>query len=363
MFEFDIPWDLDLNFSSILYSDLLITGFYFASLALVITALIVAISIFSNRPSWGQVRSMGGPFVAFIWIQIVFYLALIEGALGIIDFFIRIPFWIDLIILFAIIALVLAIFFRLSKRETFKRHLFAVLVILPLGLGLPSAHFVAQLMEQGTIELGQRGIIKTLRYGNVLDSVNIRNADSLLEALPIARGLPRSVGTVAGTVQFLDTFEIGKLGDYLTARRLGGMGYKKLLSKYDSIHGIDGIFYKSSADGKIGELIIVENKVGNGRLVPGQMSDNWVGERLDKMLATSDESLRRTATMVIDLIDNSPNKVSKQLWHHDLVTGKTVVRDVSSEGKAGDTIYEWIDSFIEKEVKTRCSRGTLVCEP
>lgn len=334
--------------------------FYAVLSVLAISAFIMSIGVFRQRPTWGQARRMGAPFAVFVWIQVVFYLAVIEGSIGIVDLFIRVPIWIDVAFFIIPPFLVSVIFFILSKRSTFKPHLFVALILVQLGI--PGAHTVAKAAEQGTVEISQRGIVKILRYGNDFDDLNYRNVDNLTQLVPIVRSLPQSTATIAGTLHFKNTFDIGKLGDFLTARRLTSMGYSKLPSKYNTIHGIDGVYLKETLDGEVKELLIVENKVNKGRLAPGQMTDDWVIQRAEKMLLADDLRVRETGRLLLTTLAASPDIIKKELWHHNLDTGKTIVLNVTPIGKRGEIIREWTDSFIQNTIVSMCRNGTLQCD-
>lgn len=362
------PWEfclmlrnIDFNISEILYADLLVAGFYILMTILAGIAFIAAINIFRNKPTWGQVRVMGAPFFAFVLIQGVFYLALFEGTIGLIDLIVGVPLWVDLAIFATIILLVLLIFLILFRRSTFKPHLFVALVVVQLGF--PGAHLVAYMTEQGAVEIGQRGIVRTLRYGGSLSEVRIQDVDNVAQAIPIIRGVPRTITTVVGNVRFANTFEIGALGDYLTAKRLGSMGYHKLPSKINKIHGIDGIYIKKSPSGTMTELLIVENKVGSSRLSPRQMSESWIMENVEKMRLSSDRQVQTTGDAIFEAMSSNPEIIQRQIWNHNIETGGTVVRKLNQKGKPGDVLYDWSDRFIENTINQRCASGTLMCVP
>lgn len=73
-------WDMALaEYHDILMANWLITIFYVVVLLVLIGCLFFAIQTFRRRISWGQARVMGVPFAVFVWIQVLFYFALIDG--------------------------------------------------------------------------------------------------------------------------------------------------------------------------------------------------------------------------------------------------------------------------------------------
>lgn len=335
-------------------------GFYGFLAILLSYSLYKAIEVFRGKISWGKARIMGVPSSIFIWIQAVFYLVLFDATYSLIGLILWTPLWLDLLISLLVIALIWWIFWRLSKRSTFKRHLFIPLVMVPLGI--PGAHVVGQLAQTGVIEVSQKVGIGILKYGDSLDGLAIRNVDTLVEAVPIIRHFPRTMKTVAGEVTFKHSFEKGTLGDALTARRFTALGYSKLPSKYNMVNGIDGIFVKRNGAGEIVELVIVETKVDTGRLALKQMTDEWVSTAVTKMRTAADAEVSRTGDLVRTVLLNQPEIVRKELWQHRLSNGSTIVRSVDSTGRPGAILREWSDSFIKNQLLARCRQGVLQCQ-
>ena len=178
-----------------------------------------------------------------------------------------------------------------------------------------------------------------------------------------SRRWPKEVEAPHGqTVQFPNPHAKGRLGDRLTALRLAGLGYKKLPSKYDGLHGIDGVYVKMDAKGEIAEIRVVESKVDRAQLNPGppaQMSDEWLRQACAKMLAQGDTATAETARLILDHLD-SP-KLKRELWHHDLASGKTSVRAVDGRGKAQAVTATWDDKLIGNEIERQCAVALLVC--
>jgi len=164
------------------------------------------------------------------------------------------------------------------------------------------------------------------------------------------------------TVEFPHSHVKGRLGDRLTALRLLARGYKKLPSKYDGLHGFDGVYVKKNAAGEIVEIRLVESKVDSSRLIPGpppQMSDEWIRQVCAKMQEQGNPELTETARLILDNM-NSP-KLKRELWHHDLAKGKTTVRTVDAGGKPGEVVEGWEDKLVANEIHRQCSVALLVC--
>lgn len=164
-------------------------------------------------------------------------------------------------------------------------------------------------------------------------------------------------------VVFINPHHKGELGDRLTALRLTGQGFQKLKSKYDDLHGIDGVYVKRTAQGEVAEIRLVENKVDSARLNPGppaQMSDAWIRQVCQKMLDSSDAQTAETARLVLDHLDSS--KLRRELWHHDLSTGNTTVRSVDSIGQPLAINQRWDDRLVANELNRQCEGARLVCQ-
>ncbi|MCC7279613.1 MAG: hypothetical protein IT487_15035 [Chromatiaceae bacterium] len=182
--------------------------------------------------------------------------------------------------------------------------------------------------------------------------------------LPVTGRWPQHNDTVNGQkVRFDNPHVKGRLGDRLTALRLTGMGYTKLKSKYNDLHGIDGVYVKKNAQGEITEIRLVESKVDTSRLNPGppaQMSDEWIRRACQKMLDEGDAETASTARLILEHMDSPLLK--RELWHHDLTTGKSHVRPVDGAGKAGKVQEAWQDQLVAKELTRQCLQALLVCE-
>jgi len=156
----------------------------------------------------------------------------------------------------------------------------------------------------------------------------------------------------------------GTFGDYLTAKRMTAMGYKKLKSKVSSIHGIDGVYIKKGFGNKIEEIVIIENKVDKALLNPGpprQMSSEWIQSNIQKMLTSSDPQVKETGRLLDYFLKNHPNKLKRELWKHDTLSGKTIRYQVNEAGFIEKKIYEWDDKMISNTLNQWCNHGILEC--
>jgi hypothetical protein len=291
---------------------------------------------------------------------VLFYFALFDGVYNFAAIVFSTPIWLDLSLTALTILAALLLFWRLHKRPTFKPRLFIALVLMPLGI--PGTAMVARLTKVGAVEVSSVAGVALLKYGDNLEGLAIKNADEIGQMLPVIRMWPSTMDTVVGKVQFVNSIQKGKLGDYLTARRLTAMGYTKLPSKYNGVNGIDGLFVKRGTDGQITDLLIIENKVDGGRLAPGQMSDAWVLDRVHRMSGAADPEIRASAEKVQDILNQRPNSVHKELWQHSLRDGTTTVRSLDANGNPAAVTRSWQDSFIKNRLTDLCNRNDLVCE-
>jgi len=320
-------------------------------------ALFTAIQIFRGRPSWGQVRSMGTPLIMFTWINIIFGLVLFEGLYGIVGFIINTPLWIDIILMIIIFSFTMMVYCKLCHRDTFKPKLFATLVLIPLGI--PGIHLTGKLVRIGAVEIVQHGMFYVPKWNKADDIANAGETSARRLAKTEGHYPRHDVVADSGyKVGFADTHAKGTLGDWMTVVRLTARGYKKLTSKINKIHGIDGVYAKYDKNGNITEILIIENKVDNAKLTSGQMSDKWVSDLVEKMSQHSDLKLRKTAELIKD---NAP-KVRKELWHHDLASGKTTIYSLDFEGRK---IRERTENYIGKLVRKRCeaAQTNIQCVP
>lgn len=171
------------------------------------------------------------------------------------------------------------------------------------------------------------------------------------------------IKTNIGGVTFRNTLTKGRFGERLTAKRLTGMGYKKLYSKYDKIRGIDGVYIKN-IDNKISELVITETKVGKASLNPGppkQMSDEWILERSARLESSSNKEASYTGRLILNAFKNNNITIKKQLWRHNIENNTTVVNSLNSNAEIISKTYSWRDKMITNELSSWCKRGRIQC--
>ncbi|GAB4429914.1 MAG: hypothetical protein Kow0031_10580 [Anaerolineae bacterium] len=322
---------------------LVIMAFYVLLGILFLGFLYLAFQTFRGRPTWGQARYMGIPFSLFVWIQVIFYLVVFEGVYDIAGLILQTPLWLDCLISSTIFIVPLIVFLKVRDRSTFKPKLFIPLILVPLGI--PAINVVADLTQAGAVKITRLGVITIVKNGDELQGQIIKN-------------------TIGGSVKFANTHDIGRLGDRLTAIKLTALGYKKLPSKYTQIHGIDGIYILRDSDEEIKELILVENKVDAGKLAPGTMSDEWVIERVNKMMASDYQEVAETGQLISEFIEKNPLVIKRQLWHHHLESGTITVKEIGANGvivAGSDTVWE--DNFTKNQIQHWCELGSLTCLP
>ena len=330
-------------------ADWIIIIFYSILLLLLLSGLLFAIQAFRGRVSWGQARVMGVSAALFIWIEVIFFLVVFESAFGIVSFIVELPFWVDLLMSLMIFLLIGGIFLKLLKRNTFKPALFLPMVLIPLGI--PGVHMVAKIAKVGCVEITQK-------YGMYFVKSSTCKVDAVKQLWPQIKT------TIIGKIKFENSHVKGRLGDRLSALRLTGMGYKKLNSKLNSLHGIDGVYIKKLNNGKIREILIVENKVDGSQLAygpPRQMSDEWVMNNAKKMVNQNNETLRKTGELIINTMNNNPKLMQKQLWKHDLESGYTSVKILGKDAESVMTKSKLKDNMISNELKKWCGKGRIEC--
>ena len=296
-----------------------------------IIGLLLAINMFRNSIRWPVARYMGVTAAIFGWMVLIYWLVLFEGVYGIASIILDWPLWMDISLFLTILTLSFFVYFKLLHREKFKPQVFASLFLLPLSI--PGIHTTGKLFR----------------------------ASEIIRELPAPKlGKPYFQETIVADsgyiVKFRNSHEKGRLGDALTARHLTAKQYDKLNSKLDKVHGIDGVYVRRDHSGKPLDIIIVENKVDSSTLNPGQMSNDWIEERLVRMMKHEDDSLRQTAT----LIRTNRNIVRKELWHHNLRSGTTSIFSLDDGGQ--QTLLR-TKQFLGKQVRVRCEtkNPTISC--
>lgn len=301
---------------------------------------------------------MGIPMTAFAWMNIIYGLILFEGAYGIVSVLFGLPLWMDVALFLGIFGVTVGVYFKLRHRAKFNSAMFMALFLIPLSI--PGTHAVAKLAPVVGKAMPAVGKLVALIPGvQTAKKLIPLNASELRKLDDIPKPFPQwaQIGDSGYRVEFRDTLSKGTFGDWLTARRMGVKRYKKLPSKIDESHGLDGVYARYD-NGDLREVVIVENKVDGGKLKPGQMTDEWITKQVDKMIDNADEEVRRTG----QLIRSSPDLVRKELWHHDLDDGVTTIS--SLDAGAGKTSHK-TEEFVSNQVRKRCesARTDLICLP
>lgn len=159
---------------------------------------------------------------------------------------------------------------------------------------------------------------------------------------------------------FKNTHEIGRLGDWLTAKRMSAMGYIKMVS-HIGVQGIDGVYVKKYQNGEVYDIVIIENKVNSGKPFPDQMSDGWVKKNAEKLLKSSKKEEQETGAMLLDALENNLGIIKKEVWHHDLGKGVTKIYSVTEDGTISEAKHIFKDPFLDSQIRQRCKSGSLEC--
>lgn len=131
----------------------LFTIFNWVLAAFVLWGLWCGIQTLRGTMTWGQARCMGMTASLFVWTQVVFYLAAADTALVTVAFFLDWPLWATFLLSVPIWVLVLAIYWKLCHRESFKPVLFSSLVLIPLGMPLAGAG--SRLVKEGGLTVSK----------------------------------------------------------------------------------------------------------------------------------------------------------------------------------------------------------------
>jgi len=140
-----------------------------------------------------------------------------------------------------------------------------------------------------------------------------------------------------GTVVFPDTHAVGRLGDYLCHLYFCGSDtasiYVKMVSKRDTVHGLDAVYLKNPRRGRPAVLVI-ENKVNRSPYRPSQLSDEAIKRQCEMMRASSDPEVRDTGNVVWLAIHRvGERRIERMLMRHDLMRGVTTRTRISETGQ------------------------------
>ncbi|MEI6415898.1 MAG: hypothetical protein WCP34_16805, partial [Pseudomonadota bacterium] len=94
---------------------------------------------------------------------------------------------------------------------------------------------------------------------------------------------------------------------------------------------------------------------------PPQMSANWIANRVEKMAQSAESEVRETARLIQETQARHPERISRELWHHDLERGITRLNAVDESGSVGRELARFEDRMIANHIETACHNLTLVC--
>ena len=303
----------------------LVSIFYAVLIFLGLLGLAIAIQVFRKRLSWGAARRMGVPMTIFIWMNAIYGLVLFEGAYGLVSIILELPLWIDILIFVVILAITMAVYFRLLHRNKFKPTLFTALFLVPLSV--PGIHTTGKVLQ------------------NTAPTVILKRSESARSTSAFPQKI--EVQDSGYGIEFPDTHSKGTFGDALTAAQLKRAGYMEVPSKITQIKGIDGVYLRHNNKGEMKEILVIENKVDSSTLAKDQMTDEWVKNNVTLMLAHPNEAVRHTGQLIRD----NPNLVRKQLWHHNLSSGET---RISSLDRDATKSLVRTESGLGKKVRDVC---------
>ena len=330
--------------------------FYGVWILLAAVGLCLAIQLYrKKRIGWPQARRMGIPMTIFVWMNVTYGLVLLEGAYGLVSVILDLPLLVDIALLLVIFGIAMGLYWKLLHREKFNKAVFTALFLIPLCI--PGTHTAARLMPTldtlAPLTIPGVQAAKKLISSDVFEAIKpkkIRRAPQWPQKF--------EVGDSGYVVEFANPVSKGTFGDALTARRLTAKGYIKLPSKLDGVRGLDGVYVRYDKD-NIQEILIVENKVDGGTLRPGQMTDEWIAERVNKMLLRTNAKVREAG----NLIRSNPDLVRKELWHHDLSSGRTTINTL--DPRTNKASQKRVEKFLSNQVRKRCEslNTKLICLP
>ena len=297
--------------------------FYAVWIILAAVGLSIAIQVYRKKISWGQARRMGIPMTVFAWMNIIYGFVLFEGAYGLVSVLLDLPIWMDIALFLGVFGMMMGVYFKLRRRAKFNPAVFMSLFLIPLSI--PGTHMAAKLVPaMGKVMPAVGRLVPLIPGVQTAKKLIPLNASEIRKLDEIPKPFPQwaQIGGSGYRVEFQDTLSKGTFGDWLTARRMGVKGYKKLASKIDESHGLDGVYARYN----------------NGNLQA--------------------EEVRRTGV----LIRSRPDLVRKELWHHDLDNGVTTISSLDAEAAKTSRKTE---EFISNQVRKRCesARTDLICLP
>ncbi len=150
---------------------------------------------------------------------------------------------------------------------------------------------------------------------------------------------PTKVGTLLFTSDGDRKGEIGRLGEMLTRLIYAARGYVYIDCKYGPDNGIDGIFVRDREmaaltrgdSSQLTEIIVTETKANSGAMAEGDLSNDWIVERLER--ANRHPNLDLIQPHIIEGFRTGVPRVHRRYWHHHFDSGATVVKELGRDGK------------------------------
>lgn len=132
---------------------------------------------------------------------------------------------------------------------------------------------------------------------------------------------------------FQSSHDQGAFGEALTFAIMAAQGWRPVNGKPGAgPQGIDGIFWKRGGQGWA--ALLIETKTNTSGYRPVSMSNDKLIADLDRLYLTAGEaSLRRVYEAISKGLQSGDERVSKQLWRHQLGAGRTVIDTLGPQGE------------------------------
>jgi hypothetical protein len=178
------------------------------------------------------------------------------------------------------------------------------------------------------------------------------DSDSKLVGVPIQ--------TLVGEVIFPNSHAVGRVGDNLSAIYFTRQGYTKKKSKTSMVHGIDGVYVRSSSQySSQRQVLVVENKINTSGYKRHQLSLEGIQQRCQRMLKAEDAELQETAELILGAMsESSSDRLVRMVVRHDLRIGKSTRFLVDELGNTSDKHGEWQNERdMSKVLKNAVNKG------
>ena len=117
---------------------------YAFRIILALIGLHLAVKKFRDKISWGAARRMGVTKEKFFWMNIIYFLVLLDGVCGLVSFILDWSFWVEILLFVVILMLALGLYLSLRRREKFWSELFWTLFLVPVIF--PGIHIVGKII-------------------------------------------------------------------------------------------------------------------------------------------------------------------------------------------------------------------------